>query len=204
MSMSSTVHKIGSNIFDPMTRSNIQEPFVYLATLREENPVYWNEQYSFWMLTRYHDVKAALRAPHQFSSATGVEIEKRGERFPQSVRASFDIGKRFMYTHLQASDPPRHTEHRQSVMNAFKPQVIAEMRGSIEQRVDRLLDELERAGTCDFVSQFAYPLPSLVIFDLLGLPAEDHETMREATKAAVMFQGFAASATREALVIVQT
>jgi cytochrome P450 len=49
------------------------------------------------------------------------------------------------------------------------------------------LDDLERAGACDFVAQFAYPLPSLVIFDLLGVPAEDHETMRETAKALVMF-----------------
>jgi cytochrome P450 len=187
--MSKTVNKIESKVVDPMKPANIQEPFVYLAKLREEKPVYWNEQYSFWMLTRYQDVKAVLRSPRLFSSATGVEIEKRGERFPQSVRACFDIGKRFSYTHMQASDPPRHTEHRQRVMNAFTPHVIGEMRASIEQRVDRLLDRLERAGTCDFVSQFAYPFPSLVIFDLLGVPAEDHETMRGAAKAAVMFQG---------------
>src|ERR1700756_418796 len=64
---------------------------------------------------------------------------------------------------------------------------VAGMRTSIQQRVDHLLDEMERAVTCDFVSEFAYPLPSLVIFDLLGVPAEDHEAMRDATQAVVMF-----------------
>lgn len=176
-----------SEIFDPMKPSNLQEPFVYFAKLREKKPVYWNQQYSFWMLTRYEDVRAALRAPRLFSSATGIEIEKRAEQIPQSVRASFDVGKRFFYTTLQAADAPRHTNPRRSVAHAFTPQAVAGMRVSIEQRVDRLLDEVERAGTCDFVSQFAYPLPSLVIFDLLGVPAEDHETIREAAKATVMF-----------------
>ena len=185
--MSSNMQVTGSDIFDPMTPSNLQEPFVFYAKLRKEKPVYWSEQYSFWMLTRYQDVKAALRAPRQFSSATGVEIEKRAEQVPQSVRASFDIGKRFWYTAIQATDPPRHTDQRQSVMNPFGPQAVAEMRGSIEQRVDDLLNEMEQAETCDFVSEFAYPLPSLVIFDLLGVPAEDHETMREAAQASVMF-----------------
>jgi cytochrome P450 len=185
--MSSSTQATGSNIFDPMTPSNLQEPFVFFAKLRQEKPVYWNEQYSFWMLTRYQDVKAVLRAPRQFSSATGVEIEKRAEQIPQSARASFDIGKRFWYTAIQATDPPKHTDQRGAVMNAFTPQVVAEMRTSIQQRVDYLLDEMERAATCDFVSEFAYPLPSLVIFDLLGVPAEDHEAMREATQASVMF-----------------
>ena len=59
--MSSSMHATGSEIFDPMKPSNLQEPFVYFAKLREEKPVYWNKQYSFWMLTRYQDVKAALR-----------------------------------------------------------------------------------------------------------------------------------------------
>ena len=180
--MSSSMQVTGSDVFDPMTLSNLQEPFVFFAKLRKEKPVYWNEQYSFWMLTRYQDVKAVLRAPRQFSSATGVEIETRAEQIPKSARASFDIGKRFWYTAIQNTDPPRHTDQRGAVMNAFTPQVVAEMRTSIQQRVDRLLDEMEQAETCDFVSEFAYPLPSLVIFDLLGVPAEDHEAMREATQ----------------------
>jgi cytochrome P450 len=187
MSISNTTQAMGSDIFDPMTPSNLQEPFVFFAKLRKEKPVYWNEQYSFWMLTRYQDVKAVLRAPRQFSSATGVEIEKRAEQIPQSARASFDIGKRFLYTTIQASDPPKHSDQRGAVMNALTPQVLAGMRTSIQQRVDHLLDEMERAATCDFISEFAYPLPSLVIFDLLGVPAEDHETMREATQALAMF-----------------
>ncbi len=128
-----------------------------------------------------------LKAPRQFSSATGVEIEKRAEQIPPSARASFEIGKRFWYTAIQATDPPKHTDQRGAVMNAFTPQVVAQMRTSIQQRVDHLLDKMERAAACDFVSEFAYPLPSLVIFDLLGVPAEDHEAMREATQALVIF-----------------
>lgn len=68
------------------------------------------------------------------------------------------------------------------------PQIVAEMRTSIQQRADRLLDEIERAETCDFVSEYAHPLPSLVIFDLLGVPAEYHDTIRESIRAGVTFQ----------------
>src|SRR5260221_1956587 len=187
MSMSSSMQVTGSDLFDPMTPPNLQEPFIFFAKLRTEKPVYWSEQYSFWMLTRYQDVKAALRAPRQFSSATGIEIEKRAEHIPQWARASFDIGKRFAYNHMQASDPPKHTDQRGAVMNAFTPQVVAKMRISIQQRVDWLLDEMEQAETCDFVSEFAYPLPSLVIFDLLGVPAEFHDTICESTRAGATF-----------------
>src|SRR5260221_7339536 len=111
MSMSSSMQVTGSDIFDPMTPSNLQEPFVFFAKLRKEKPVYWNEQYSFWMLTRYQDVKAVLKAPRQFSSATGVEIEKRAEQIPPSARASCGVVKRFCYTAIQGTDPPKHTDH---------------------------------------------------------------------------------------------
>ena len=47
---------------------------------------------------------------------------------------------------------------------------------------------MERAGTCDFASEFAYPLPSSVIFDLLGVPAECHDTIRDATRVGLGFQ----------------
>jgi cytochrome P450 len=82
MRMSGRMQVMGSDIFDPMKAPNLQEPFLYCAKLREDRPVYWSGQYSFWMLTRYRDVKAALRAPRRFSSATGVEVEQRAEQIP--------------------------------------------------------------------------------------------------------------------------
>src|ERR1700752_3520506 len=92
MLITNSTQATGDDLFDPKPRSHLQEPLVFFAKVRKENPFYWNEQYSFWMLTRYQDVKAGLRAPRQFSSATGVEIEKRAEQIPQSARASLDIG----------------------------------------------------------------------------------------------------------------
>jgi cytochrome P450 len=86
------------------------------------------------MLTRYQDVNSALRKPRQFSSATGVEIEKRAEQIPQSARANFDIEKRFWYTTMRAADPPRHTDQGQSVMNPFAPQAKQRFR-QLEQKV---------------------------------------------------------------------
>ena len=177
-----------SEAFDLLTPANLQEPFLLFAKLRQERPVYWSEKYSFWLLTRYHDVKAAFRAPGQFSSATGTESEKRRAEFPEWVRPSFDLCKRFACSQLQATDPPEHTEQRQAVMGAFTPQIVGELRAAVQQRVDDLLDKMERgAGVCDFVSEFAYPLPSMVIFDLLGAPAEYHETLQRASRGLADF-----------------
>ncbi|HEX6567021.1 MAG TPA: cytochrome P450 [Chthoniobacterales bacterium] len=177
-----------SEAFDILAPANLQEPFPLFAKLRQEKPVYWSEKYSFWLLTRYRDVKAAFRAPRQFSSATGAEIEKRRADFPEWVGASFDLCKRFVYGQLQAADPPEHTEQRHAVMGAFTPQVVGELRAAVQQRVDGLLDKMERGtGVCDFVSEFAYPLPSIVIFDLLGAPAEYHEILQRASRGLADF-----------------
>ena len=91
MVTSSSIQHPRAELFDPFAPLHLQEPFPFFARLRELHPVYWNSQYSFWMLTRYQGVKWALQSPAKFSSATGVEIEKRAKHLPQGTRASFDI-----------------------------------------------------------------------------------------------------------------
>jgi len=75
--------------FDILTPANLQEPFLLFAKLRQENPVYWSEKYSFWLLTRYHDVKAAFRSPGQFSSDTGPERRRTESRLSGMGRNQF-------------------------------------------------------------------------------------------------------------------
>jgi cytochrome P450 len=116
-------------------------------------------------------------------AATGVELEKRAENFPPTTRKHFDVAYRILFKSLSASDAPKHTRDRQAVMKAFTPRVIAEIREAISQSVERLLDKVEQSRTFDFVKHFAYPLPSLVIFDLLGVPPQFHQTFRDASSA---------------------
>ena len=176
-----------SEIFDPLNPSNIHNPFPFLASLREHQPVYWNTKHAFWLLTRYQDVKAALQNATQFSSAIGADMQRRADRFPEAAQKNFAVGHRFFYGSLIAAEPPQHRHQRQAVMKAFSPRVIGEMYAAVSKRVELLLDGLEREKTFDFVARFAYPLPSLVIFDLLGISAEHHETIREGAAALVSF-----------------
>jgi cytochrome P450 len=191
MTASQSIQEPPVDSFDPFAGPNIQEPFPFLARLRESHPVYWNQQYSFWMLTRYKDVRAALQSPKTFSSATGTEIEKRIKQMPPESRGDFDLCYRFWYTGIQASDAPRHTQQRNPLTKAFAPAFIGQMQEVTSRRVERLVNQLQHAGTADFVAKFAYPLPSLVIFDLLGLPAQHHQTIREAAASIVKFPSVA-------------
>jgi cytochrome P450 len=169
--------------FDLLRSPDVQSPFEFAAWLREKHPVYWNEQYQVWMLSRYRDVKDALLAPHKFSSRWTEPFERRRDRLPQEAHADFDDGVKFFYGHFHASDPPAHTGQRQATMKVFMPLVTGVVRASLDRRVNNLLDNMERAGTCDFIKEFAYPLPAGVIFDLLGIPDEYHQVISEVSES---------------------
>ena len=80
--MSSTAQMTQPVVFDPLEPANIQEPFELFKRMRSEEPVYWNEKYSNWMLTRYKDVKAAFQSPQKFSSVTGPALMQWREKLP--------------------------------------------------------------------------------------------------------------------------
>lgn len=185
--MASVAQLTEPEIFDVFDPANIQEPFEFYKRLRNQHPVYWNEQYSHWIVTRYRDVKMIFQTPQKFSSEFGDALLALREKIPQSSQANFDIGIRFTCNQFQSMDPPRHTEHRQATMKAFMPLVNGMIKTSIERRVNELLDVMERAGTCDFMEEFAYPLPSNVIFDLVGIPAEHHQLIRETSEFLAKF-----------------
>jgi cytochrome P450 len=172
------------NLLSP---ANVRNPFPLYAQLREESPVHWNTHFGSWILTRYSDVRNAFGDRARFSSQTGETILTRAAGFPPDVMRDLDVGYRFFYKQIQALDAPEHTLHRSLIAKAFTPKVLADLRGLIQARVDRLIEEMLRQGECDFVAQFAYPLPSLVIFDLLGVPQEHYPVLRASASAFARF-----------------
>ena len=75
-------------------------------------------------------------------------------------------------------DPPDHTRLRGLVSKAFTPRALESLRPRIQQIVDGLLDQIERRGEMDLIEEFAYPLPVIVICEMLGVPVEDHERFK--------------------------
>lgn len=81
-------------------------------------------------------------------------------------------------SHMLANDPPQHTRLRSFAQKAFTPKIIAEMRSRIQQNTDELIDQIYNEKKIDFIDDFAYQLPIIVIAELLGLPVEDREKLR--------------------------
>jgi cytochrome P450 len=139
-----------SNLLRPEVRA---DPYPFYASLRAQDPVHWDEEMGFWLITRFADIAAVYNDP-RFSRAEGL---RRGfERLPaaeqhvgEPVYASFS--KTMFYT-----DPPYHTRLRGLVNNAFTPHAVEQMRPHVQRMVDDLLDTAEAMGEWDAIS-FAHP-----------------------------------------------
>jgi len=152
--------------FNPMDPEFVADPYPTYHRLRTEDPVH-HSALGFWVLTRYDDVVAALRDPRLAKEAIASFV---AARFGAPVPA--------MGLSMLDRDPPDHTRLRGLVSKAFTPRVVEGLRPRIQQIVDDLLDGVAARGSMDLIEEFAYPIPVIVICEMLGVPVEDHERFK--------------------------
>lgn len=159
-----------------------QDPYPVYAQLREDAPVYRNDEEDFWVLSRHADVTAAFRDFRRFSSANGILLEPSVWGPKARTHASF-----------LAMDPPEHTRMRGLVAKAFTPRRVA----ALEQRIraiarghlDRALDGAGPGrAELDLVADYAALLPMDVISELVGVPEADRGGLRRLADAIVHHQ----------------
>ncbi len=153
--------------FNPMDPEFLADPYPTYHRLRAEDPVHRNPL-GFWVLTRYEDVVAVLRDPRFLK-----------EPMVAAVAARFGIAPGTIGLSMLDRDPPDHTRLRSLVSKAFTPRVVEGLRPRIQHIVDGLLDRATTAGGIDLIEEFAYPIPVVVICELLGVPVADHERFKE-------------------------
>jgi cytochrome P450 len=151
--------------WDPFDRAVQADPYPVWRRLRDEAPVYRNDRFGFYALSRFADVDAAHLDPATFSSAHGTVLEIMG---PEPLGLGQMI---FM-------DPPLHTTMRVLVSRAFTPRRVGGMEDAIRGIAARLLDERVGSGGFDYVQDFAAQLPSMVISELIGVDEADREEVR--------------------------
>jgi cytochrome P450 len=156
----------GSDIYwDPFDESLKDDPHPRWRRLREEAPVYYNDKYDFWALSRFEDVERAHRDPKVYSSAHGTVLEMMTEQAQHQGMMIF-------------LDPPEHTVLRRLVSKAFTPRRVAELEMEIRTLSARLLDAQLGQTSFDYVQDFGAQLPAYVIAALLGVPASDRDPVR--------------------------
>ena len=152
--------------FNPMEPEFLENPYPVYHRLRAEAPVY-HSPLGFWVLTRYDDVVAALRDPRLAKEPIAAYVAAR-TGLPQPALGISMLDR----------DPPDHTRLRSLVSKAFTPRVVEQLRPHIEQLVGGLIARVESRGSMDLIEEFAYPLPVMVICEMLGVPVEDNERFR--------------------------
>src|SRR5688572_14016541 len=153
--------------FNPMDPEFLADPYPMYHRLRTEEPVH-HSPLGFWVLTRYDDVVAALRDPRLAKEAIASFVAARLGTTASPVTALSMLDR----------DPPDHTRLRGLVNKAFTPRVVETLRPRIQAIVDGLLVRVKSFGRMDLIEDFAYPIPVVVICEMLGVPVEDHERFK--------------------------
>ncbi|MEY2450093.1 MAG: hypothetical protein QOH79_3569 [Acidimicrobiaceae bacterium] len=163
------VAQVDELYWDPFDEEIDTDPHPTWKRMRDEAPVYRNDKFDFYALTRYHDVEAAHRDPSTFSSARGTVLELMGHDLSSTGQIIF-------------LDPPAHTELRHLVSRAFTPRHTAVLEDRIRGFCADMLDAQQGRDSFDYLQDFGAKLPSMVISSLLGVPDEDQETFRHAVE----------------------
>lgn len=153
-------------------------PFPWYRQMRETDPVSFNPEFGAWSVFRYDDVQQVLSDYATFSSRFGLPAAAQEHPLAAS---------------LIATDPPRHRELRALVSQGFTPRAIGQLEPRINEISSELLDHVAPNGRMDVVDDFSYPLPVIVIAELLGIPTEDRALFKAWSDAVVSGQHEAAS-----------
>jgi cytochrome P450 len=155
--------------FDPYDVEINADPYPTYERLREEAPIYRNDRYDFWALSRHEDVQKALVNWQVFSSGHGdlLDILRSGIEVPKGV--------------VMWEDPPLHTVHRGLMSRVFTPRRMAQLEDQVRAYCVRCLDPLVGSDGFDIITELASMLPMRVIGMLLGIPEQDQIAVRNRT-----------------------
>ncbi|KPF82236.1 hypothetical protein IP83_11665 [Novosphingobium sp. AAP93] len=169
----------------------IQRPLETLLRLQAEDPVHWSPLLKGWVLTRHDDVKAV----QMNSGVTSDRLTPFFDSQQGEERAKLADLIRYLNTWVVFKDPPDHTRLRTLLNKVVTPAVMRDLEAGIAELADGLLDRIAARGDGRFecISEFANPLPASVIMDLLGIPREDMEALRDWSMQLQPFLGNATS-----------
>jgi cytochrome P450 len=156
--------------YDPYDFEIDADPYPVWKRLRDERPLYYNERYDFFAVSRFVDVERALVDWRTYISGRGtvLEIIRSGMQMPPGS---------FIF-----EDPPTHDVHRSLMSRVFTPRKVAAIEPKVREFCARSLDPLVGAGGFDFIADLGAQMPMRTIGMLLGIPESDQEAIRESQR----------------------
>ncbi|MFI5507284.1 cytochrome P450 [Mycobacterium sp. NPDC051804] len=159
--------------YDPFDFAIDDNPYPIWRRMRDEAPLYWNEKYDFYALSRYEDVARELHNWDTYRSGKGttMDIIMSGVEVPPGV--------------ILFEDPPLHDLHRRVLSRVFTPRRMEAIEPLTRQYCVRALDELAGASRFDLITDFGALIPMRTIGYLLGIPEEGQQQIRDNTDASI-------------------
>jgi cytochrome P450 len=153
--------------YDPYDFEIDADPYPIWRRLRDEAPLYYNEKYEFFALSRFDDVERALVDWETYRSGRGsvLEIIKANVEIPPGI--------------ILFEDPPMHDAHRGLLSRVFTPKKMAAIEPKVRDFCARSLDPLVGSGGFDFIADIGAQMPMRTIGFLLGIPEQDQEAIRD-------------------------
>lgn len=179
---------------DLLSGENLRDPHPLFSRMRKERPIHWNSRYRAWIVTRHADVLRGLRDPGLSSDRVGALLQSAP---PDTAgRHALELLSGWMVF----KDPPDHTRLRKLVSKSFTSRAVTHIQERIDGIVSDLLDRCEAQGRFDLVEDIAFPLPTMVIAELLGAPVSDRERFRTWSDeiSPIVFGSFDSAARRTA------
>jgi len=151
------------------------DPFPFYRRLREIAPIYrvkLPDGQMAWLVTRYDDVVSVLTDERFAKDVFRVLSKEQLAATPWMTKLLAPLLMP-LARHMLNLDPPDHTRLRALVQQAFSPRLVEGMRGRIETLANELLDRVTRRGRMDLIADYALPIPSTIIAEMLGVPVRD-------------------------------
>ena len=154
-------------VLDPYDYHFHEDPYPYYKRLRDEAPLYRNDELNFWALTRHADVHNGFRNSTALSNKLGVSLDPIS-RTPEAYRTMSFL----------AMDDPAHLRLRTLVSKGFTPRRIRELESRVLELTRMHLDTALESESFDYITEFAGKLPMDVISELVGVPVGDRQHLR--------------------------
>jgi cytochrome P450 len=153
--------------YDPYDFDIDSDPYPVWKRLRDERPLYYNQRYEFYALSRFEDVETCTRDWETYVSSKGTVLEliKSGMEIPPGS--------------IIFEDPPTHHIHRRLLSRVFTPRNLNDLEPKIREFCSRSLDPLAEKGGFDFIADLGAQMPMRTIGMLLGIPEQDQEAIRD-------------------------
>jgi cytochrome P450 len=155
--------------YDPYDFDIDTDPYPVWKQLRDEAPLYYNERYDFFALSRFDDVERASVNWKSYSSARGTILEL--------IKSDFQLPP----GSIIFEDPPDHDIHRALLSRVFTPRKVSALEPKIREFCARSLDPMIGADGFDFIADLGAQMPMRTIGMLLGVPEQDQEAIRDSS-----------------------